>query len=184
MYSTALKMLEQVQSNAAMLLTSAVVAAMVSAIVALVGHAISRKNAQLAAQISSQNAALSAKLEAAKKLADSRQRWIDQMREDMAEFVALAAVRQRNFDNDTLKNNDVFEKLLMVNARINMRMNPKDIDYEKLDQLMGYCIFPENANGSGASSRAFVSLCQIILKREWDVLKSDLRNLDLAGHVE
>ena len=84
-----------------MILTSAVVAALVSAVVTLIGHKIARQNALLASEIARENARLSAALESAKKLADSRQNWIDQLRDDMASFLALSYQRNRAKESDS-----------------------------------------------------------------------------------
>ncbi len=158
--------------------TSAFVAAVVAAVVALIGHLISRQNARLAGEIARENARLSASLEAAKKLADSRQNWIDELRQDMSEFVSLAVIRKRSRDTGSpIKDND-FERLMMVSSRISMRMNPLDADYEALEKSMANCMLPSDASASGEHSRAFVVISQRILKREWDVLKTALLKLN------
>ena len=158
--------------------TSAFVAAVVAAFVALIGHLISRQNARLAGEIARENARLSASLEAAKKLADSRQNWIDELRQDMSEFVSLAVIRKRSRDTGSpIKDND-FERLMMVSSRISMRMNPLDADYEALEKSMANCMLPSDASASGEHSRAFVVISQRILKREWDVLKLALLKLN------
>lgn len=159
--------------------SSAVVAAIVAAIVSLLGHWVSRQNTKLTASIAQENARLSAKLESAIKLADSRQHWINELRQDMAAFLGLAVIRNRSrIAGETMASDD-FEQLLTVSSRISMRMNPNDADYVPLTQAMAQCMFSEDPLDSGKVSRNFVAICQRILKREWDVLKRDLKDLNL-----
>ena len=142
----------------------------VAALVAWLGHRISRSNAMLAAEISQRNAELQAALHANVKLAEFRQHWINALREDMAKFQAMGAVPS----GEPTESQDFYE----LGTRIELRMNPDDPDYNELqDALYSYYSAHEEIDKLEANA-PFVEVCQRILKREWDVLKSDLRRLD------
>jgi hypothetical protein len=149
---------------------AAVVAAIIAGLFALIGNLGDRSNAKLAAEISRKNAELNASLEAAKQLATNRQEWINGLREDMSYFMALATEKDnKNFDR---------LKVIQTRLRIELRLNPKDIDYERLRSSMAAVVkstrdLPEDDNGMGA----YIEVCQKILKREWDVLKGELQSI-------
>ena len=101
------------------------------------------------------------------KLADFRQSWINDMREDFAIYTA------RTWNEDLNKGVEAQKELVMAQARILMRMNPSDPDYETMsDSLRNPVAKPE------AGTKALFEVGQRILKREWDRLKSDLTEVD------
>ena len=159
------------------LLTSALVAAVISAIVAMVGQWVSRKNAKLAAEIARENARLTANLEVAQTLSQSRQEWINILREDMAQFVGLAVARSRILAVGSQLETEDFAKIVALGARIRMRMNRQDADYDKLLEIMKGCTTAKDASEIGKASNEFVVVSQNILKREWEVLKRELQSI-------
>ncbi len=161
-------------------LTSTLIATIVSALVGAFGHWITRGNTKLAAKISSENAKLAARLEAAKKLTDSRQNWIDQLRQDMSEFLALASLKSRKSTVGEGLSDEQFFRLVSLMTRIEMRMNPKDKEYSNLHAGMMSCVANKEAAELGGSSAQLVDTCQKILKKEWEVLKAKIEDLDIT----
>ena len=159
------------------LVTSALVAAVISALLAIIGQWVARENAKLAAQISQENSRLSANLEVAKTLAESRQEWINILREDMAQFAGLSAKRSRVIVAGEVFNDGEFEKMVAVGARIRMRLDPKDADFDELLRSMSECSLEKEPGALGKAASEFVRVSQRILKREWEVLKTELRKL-------
>ena len=97
------------------------------------------------------------------KLAEFRQSWINDMREDFALYTA------RTWNNELNSGKEAQKELLMAQARILMRMNPEDPDYDALLQsLISPVADAENDRA------ALYELGQSILKREWERLKFDL----------
>lgn len=145
--------------------------ALFGVLVAWLGNRIARSNAQLSADISRRNAELGASLEANVKLAEFRQNWIDAMRADMAKFQSIATLPQ----GDPTKEREFYE----LGTRIELRMNPEDPDYNELQDAL-YAYYSATDDDEKLIANApFVEVCQSILKREWDVLKADLRKLDM-----
>jgi hypothetical protein len=147
-----------------------IVAAIIAGLFALIGHLGDRSNAKLAAEISRKNAELNAALEAAKQLASNRQEWINGLREDMSSFMALATER----DHETFDRS----KVIQTGLRIELRMNPEDRDYQILRSSMSAVVkstdgMTEKDDGMGT----YIETCQKILKREWDVLKGELKSI-------
>lgn len=150
------------------ILTATVVAAIISAVVSLLGHWISSKNAKLAAQISEKNARLAADLNAKVKLADFRQAWIDALRKDMAELYSIGVTPDTEHQNT--------EKFYDLVARIQLRMNPDDEQYGELEKCL-YTLMSTLSEEKWGANPEFVKVCQIILKKEWDTLKNDVKSV-------
>ncbi len=175
-------------------------AAVVAGLVALVGHRVSVLNAKLQAEIadgasrlaaeisrgnaalsaevareaseqsnriSRDNARLSAKLGANLKLAEMRQAWINRLRADMAEFQAMAVTPDLDFQRET--------KFYQLMAGIELAINPADEDYEELSRTLYRYIEGAGIEEKRANDAPYVMVCQRILKREWDVLKAEIR---------
>ena len=101
------------------------------------------------------------------KLADFRQAWINDMRDDFALYTA------RTWSAELNKGIDAQKDAIMAQARILMRMNPDDSDYKTLQEsLRNPVASPEEGR------KALFTLGQRILKREWERLKADLRAVE------
>jgi hypothetical protein len=101
------------------------------------------------------------------KLADFRQAWINDMREDFALYTA------RTWSADLNEGLEAKKERIVTNARILMRMNPNDPDYEEMrTSLLNPVAMPQ------ADRKALFEVAQRILKREWDRLKKDLEAVD------
>lgn len=180
----------------------AVAAAAVAGIVALIGHLIARSNAKLQAKIaqdasalaaqisdsnaklgaevsrqgselsnriSRENARLAATLSANIKLAEMRQAWINNLRADMAELQAMAVTPNKDFQSET--------KFYQLMARIELSLNPEDEDYGALETALYQYINGTDETERRANDAPYVAVCQRILKREWDVLKAEIKGV-------
>jgi hypothetical protein len=107
------------------------------------------------------------KLEHQLKLADFRQAWIDDMRKDLALYTA------RTWSSSLNEGVEAEKERVMVQARILMRMNPNDPDYDALvKSILNPVADPE------ADRKALYQIGQGILKREWERLKADVNAVD------
>ena len=165
------------------------VVALIGAMAALSGHFVLRSNAKLQAIIgektarlaneqSRDNAILAASLSSNVKLAEMRQAWINELRTEMINFFALCNARR--IDENTTKLNDVHRS----GTRIELSMNPADVDYETLRAAM-FGLYNKVPVGrtSEEMDDEYLVVCQRILKREWDRLQADIKgvvNIDCA----
>jgi transcriptional regulator of heat shock response len=153
------------------IVTAIIVAAvgLIGTLVAWLGHRVLRSNAELSARISSDNARRTTLLEASKQLAENRQEWINQLRNDMAEYFALT------LEDDPKKKDS--QLIYKVGMRIELRMNPADRDYEILRTAMHGCMETVDIEVITEEREKYIRVCQKILKREWEVLKKELGEL-------
>jgi site-specific recombinase len=150
-----------------------VLSGVLAALVSGIGHWISRDNAKLAARITRQNAILAARIEAAKKLADSRQSWINELRSDMAKLESLTihtVMKRRKGENYDHLQLEYCE----LQSRIQLRLNPNDEDYAPLMEIWARFLGENEQGLLGTNAAEYSSICQKILKKEWDKLKDDL----------
>jgi hypothetical protein len=161
-----------------------VAAAIVAATVGLFGHWVARSNARLQAELGRElthasneqarrNSQLQTQLAANLKLAEFRQAWINSLRDDMAQFQSygitpgLDQAREREF--------------YRLGTRIELFMNPADEDFPSLqDALYGF-LHAETLGEKYGANPEFIQICQRILKREWDVLKEEVRSVADVG---
>jgi len=101
------------------------------------------------------------------KMADFRQAWINDMREDLALYTALT------WSSDLNKGAESEKARVIANARILMRMNTKDQNYEVVQKSL---LDPVASKEKG--SRALYQVGQDILKAEWTRVKDDLEAVD------
>ncbi|MBI5006215.1 MAG: hypothetical protein HZB95_03720 [Nitrosomonadales bacterium] len=104
------------------------------------------------------------------KIAEFRQEWINSLRDEMANFQSFGVLP--NADPTTERE---FYKL---GTKIELLMNPQDPDYPELQAKMYEFLHVANGEVSDKYrvNPAYVQLCQQILKREWDRLKSDIEH--------
>jgi hypothetical protein len=164
-----------------------VAAALVAGLVAAIGHWVNRSNAKLQAQFASQtedasirqareNAQLQTRLAANLKLAEFRQVWINSLRDDMAHFQSYGVTP--NLDQ-------IMEReFYRLGTRIELFMNPGDPDFDELQSALYDFLMAEEIGEKYAANPRFVAVCQRILKREWDVLKSEVKNVDTLGAAQ
>ncbi len=101
------------------------------------------------------------------KKAEFRQDWINTMRDDLATYSSL------HWDHETQGGPEQRREAVALQARILMRMNPDDQDYEVLLSSL------RNPIASQSEDREALSIVgQRFLKREWERLKDDLAAID------
>ena len=144
-----------------------VTAGIVAAFVALVGHILTRLNTRTQAQITRETAQLSARLSANVKLAEMRQAWLNSLREEMTTVVALAVAGNVN--------NGPTEAYSRAGTKIELLMNPADPDYDSLKKAMARFLGVDSGDALLSVNDEFVAVSQRILKREWDVLKNEIK---------
>ncbi|QYE34656.1 hypothetical protein KZX46_18135 [Polymorphobacter sp. PAMC 29334] len=164
-----------------------VISAVIGALIALFGHLINRSNTKLQNDIvrdnmhlsltqDRENSRLEAQLATAIKLADMRQVWINNLRDDMSAFQSFGVTPDLDHGNN--------QEFYRLGTRIELFMNPDDPDYEALtDVLYGFLSAKSTFEKYSANPR-FVKVCQRILKREWDVLKNELRLIEKADTLQ
>lgn len=160
-----------------------IAAAVVAALIALIGHMISRSNARLHADlardtanqtnmIARKNAELQTELSAKLKLAEMRQAWINSLRDDMAAFQSLGITP------NILQGEQ--QEFYRLGTRIELFMNPLDEDFSELQRALYAFLAARDKPTKYAANPAYVSVCQRILKREWDVLKRDIESITVG----
>ncbi|HBZ45136.1 MAG TPA: hypothetical protein DEO85_14010 [Maritimibacter sp.] len=97
------------------------------------------------------------------KLSEFRQKWIDELRDDLALYTA------RTWSSDLQESEAAKTEQILTQARIRMRMNPEDPDYESLIASLQNPVADPSKN-----REALYVIGQRILKREWDRLKADV----------
>jgi len=108
------------------------------------------------------------------KLAEFRQEWINGLRVDLAAY--SAATFHSKLIPYTVEQ---YREIIALGARMVLRMNPKDPDFEKFKAALSNALSgsTEEADETKVSDTV-VAIGQSILKREWERLKSDLAEID------
>ena len=100
------------------------------------------------------------------KVAEMRQTWINNLREAMASFQSYGVTP----DLDHTSHREFYEH----GTKIELLMNPKDSDYEELQRCLYRFLNANTLAEKFAANPQYVSVCQRILKREWEVLKREI----------
>ena len=116
------------------------------------------------------------------KLAEFRQNWIDELRFEFSQFLGFIFGGHRISSDEMTEFNLVFSKILL-------RMNHDDPDFVLLMNEMNKAMdnLKDPLNGTNNPNKSSVSLQVLmgkILKREWNRLKSDLRDSEYGGGLE
>ncbi|NDW46198.1 hypothetical protein [Ruegeria sp. PrR005] len=109
------------------------------------------------------------RIQAELKLSDFRQLWINELRIDLA--VYMAEVRFR-------KNREDLSRLEEVSTRIFLRLNQNEEDAFKLGGMIAKLVRvvrAENYDEEDEIVSEILRLSRVVLKKEWERLKSDLR---------
>ena len=101
------------------------------------------------------------------KVSEMRQDWIHRLREAMATFQSYGVTPQLKHD----KQREFYE----AGTLIELFMNPNDADYPELSDRLYEFLAASDDLEKFSANREFVQVCQQILKREWDVLKQELK---------
>lgn len=156
----------------------AVLAALIIGAVTVFGHKIAQSNAKLQAELSekvtrlankqsSENSRLAATLSANTKLAEFRQSWLNNLREDMAQLISLAV--------SGANTKGIAAEYSRVGSKIELQMNPADPDYGALRSAMDRLLGIEYALSASTPNDEYIAICQKILKREWAVLSNEIK---------
>ncbi|MFN3475850.1 MAG: hypothetical protein ACK4ZW_17565 [Blastomonas sp.] len=116
------------------------------------------------------NARLQARISQRIKRAEFRQGWINSLREAFIEFQKTTFARRA----------DSAEELVEQAARIMLLMNRSDPQFEELRKCMGQQLDGMTAKGraSRSTNDDFIKISQSILKREWEVTKNELEEIE------
>jgi len=147
----------------------ALAAATIVAATAFYGHRVVRSNATLAMQLNTATAKTQATLTANVKLAEMRQAWINALRDDMAAFQSLGITPGLDPENQP--------EFYRLGTRIELHMNPDDLEYSELERCLHAFLGAETQRKKYEANRDYVAVCQRILKREWDVLKAEVKHI-------
>ena len=122
-------------------------------------------------------------------LSGNRQKWIEALRDDLAELISLLATglvvkskwkdkweEGRGALNAEPALLDKFERIVLVQARIQLLINPADADHQRLSEAIEVAagrLRSEEARETEteADIRTIVRLSQSIIKREWQRVK-------------
>ncbi|ATG36853.1 hypothetical protein PhaeoP23_02749 [Phaeobacter piscinae] len=113
------------------------------------------------------------RIQAELKLAEFRQTWINDLRDNLADYMSHVG-----YTRDLQKNVDA-EKIGKIAARVELLMNAQDPNLKPLRVAMTH-MFRASISKDENSSDAMKELTQVgqdILKTEWDRLKTDLASI-------
>lgn len=108
--------------------------------------------------------------EAVAQISEFRQRWINDLRDRIADFGGLTSVHG---SSDAMTR----EAIALV-FKIELLMNPKDEDFSALRAALKYRLDAQGRGGTENLNPEYDNLLEIsqrILKREWNRLKDELR---------
>jgi hypothetical protein len=123
-------------------------------------------------------------------ISGNRHKWIEALRDDLAELISLLATAlvvkskwKDNWKEGRAPLNaepallDKFERIVLAQARIQLLINPGDADHQHLSEAIESAasrLRSEDALDTEmeADIRTIVRLAQLILKREWQRVKT------------
>ena len=115
------------------------------------------------------------KLQKLLKISEFRQKWIDDFRTDLAELISYTV----NPDHIETEHTRAFNACM---ARIQMRINPADVDATDLKKAL-YDLRLAKQNDGGEVQSDLTRIGQKFLKKEWDRLRRDLDEVEKTGAV-
>lgn len=102
------------------------------------------------------------------KIAEMRQLWINNLRDEMSKFQSYGVTP----DLDHARERQFYEH----GTRIELLMNPNDPDYNNLQDCLYKYLNAKDMAEKFAANPHYISLCQKILKREWEKLQSEVNS--------
>ena len=112
-----------------------------------------------------------------------RQQWIDHLRDDISEFLSLINhyLLYTDIPLETEDELSRYRRLLYLEAKIQMMVNPKEKDHQKLIELIGLLITTihrtktekQRMDEISSHHNSLITLSQKILKREWERVKKE-----------
>ena len=147
-----------------------------SVVVALIASAVALYSSMRANSIARAN--LNATMEL--KIIEFRQSWISELRREMIAYFALVSSRKAKGEI-TLNKEDHFKSISHAKS-IQLLMNPDDEDYSNLLSTMlnltAWASSDEEVDFDNLDVlHLYTDICQKILKREWERLKSDKKDI-------
>ena len=100
------------------------------------------------------------------KISEMRQAWINNLRDAMSVFQSYGVTPE-------LEHADKRE-WYEAGTKIELLMNPADPDFGELQQRMYAFLGAEDTDEKFTANPLYIAVCQRILKREWEVLKSEV----------
>lgn len=140
-----------------------------------------------------------AKVARAIAIKESRQAWINELREACSDYIAAIGVLQYQVDNKDvwqifidkvtredsskaaeliasweLEKRRVKQTAVALKSKIEMLSNPNESDFQKLIDLVSEAIVKalKRDGGSGKTCESIISISQVILKAEWERAKN------------
>jgi hypothetical protein len=107
------------------------------------------------------------------KMAEMRQAWIDDLRGAMCEFQSFGVTPELN----QLQQREFYQ----AGTKIELLMNPGDPDYTDLHNRMYAFLAADSISEKFSANAPYIAVCQRIIKREWDRLKTEARPEHLGG---
>lgn len=115
-------------------------------------------------------------------LSANRQRWIDSLRSQIAEFLAalvtLNAVRSGALDLSPTEYSAKLEQFRLGQFTIRLMLNPNEKDHQRLDDALGEGLTLVTSPGPGLMQddlakvlEAIDAIARPVLKREWERVK-------------
>lgn len=154
----ALSTLNQWISSHEMLVTVVMIPLVVFIVTRLINNSSEKK--------ASKERALERELAIKLKLADFRQAWINDLRADIAELIAV------NLGSGKLDNNHILSANIAI-AKIQMRLNPEENLSEELRKAINSLNEVEGKTPDNVAKTG-----QKLLKQEWATLKNELEAID------
>ena len=99
----------------------------------------------------------------------SRQKWIDLLRDTLSEFHSIVIT-----ENEYPYPKEVDRQLSMLGTKIELLLNPSEVESQKIVNLIHEIYDIENMNERESLDSKFVAAAQIVLRKEWDRIKTDL----------
>ena len=99
------------------------------------------------------------------KLSEYRVAWIHKLRDTMSEFQSYAMTPGIDHSSE--------RKFYELGTKIELLMNPQDDDYKKLSECQYRMLTAQTTIEKYRTNPEYVEVCQRILKREWEKVKSE-----------
>lgn len=102
------------------------------------------------------------------KIAEMRQAWINNLRDAMATFQSYGVTPGLDQEGQ--------REFYEAGTRIELMMNRHDKNYERLNSAMYAFLGAESTREKYQQNPEYLSVCQDILKEEWEILKRDVKD--------
>ncbi len=115
-------------------------------------------------------------------VSSNRQKWIDNLRDQLSEVITSIRILCLHRSMELIENtelNDRIEKLVLLEAKINLLLNPNEADHKILSEIIHAAIDKIGAGnerekrvGAQKLLKSLLLQSQHVLKREWERVKS------------